>query len=131
MVASADLAEVAMPEVKEGNGRPEKEVVHPEKSVSSSKRKLQFWLLLLSNVIVFTLVYNLWTGRRNNRVWDYLTVNRGMVTGIIYNAENPCAIIYGKVVHQGDTINGYKIVKIHSAEVELQKDGKSVTRRVH
>lgn len=134
MVTGTDLSKVAMPEVKGGNVRPQKEVAHPKKGVSSSKRKLKFWLLLISNVIIYVLVYNLWrgwTGWRSNGVWDNLTVNRGILTGIIYNSENPCAIICGKVVHQGDTVNGYKVVKIYRTKVELQKNGKSLTKRVH
>jgi len=131
MVASADLANASPVRRKWGNDQPEKKTVQEGKTTSPSKRKLQFWLLLLSNVIVFALVYNLWTGWRSNCVWDYLTVNRGMLTGIIYNSENPCAIIYGKVVHQGDSVNGYKVVKIHRTKVELEKNGKSLTKRVH
>ena len=105
--------------------QPERQAVHAKEGKSSSKFKMQFLLLLLSNVIVFTLVYYLWTG------WDYLTVNRSMVTGIMYNAEKPCAIIYGKVVHEGDTVNGYRVVRIHRTKVELVKGGKVFTRRVH
>lgn len=131
MVTSAELANASPVRRKGGNDQPEKKTVQDGKTTSPSKRKLQFWLLLISNVIVFALVYNLWTGWRSSRFWDYLTVNRGMVTGIIYNAENPCAIIYGKVAHQGDTVNGYKVVKIHRTKVELEKDGKSFTKGVH
>ena len=131
MVTSADLAKAATVRQKRGNDRPEKKSVQPEKTVSPSKRKLQFRLLLVCNVVVCVLVYNLWMGWRSSRAWDYLTVNRGMVTGIIYNTENPCAIICGKVVHQGDTIDGYKVIKIYRTEVELQKDGENITRRVH
>lgn len=111
--------------------QPERQAVHAKEGKSSSKFKMQFLLLLLSNVIVFTLVYYLWTGWKINWVWDYLTVNRSMVTGIMYNAEKPCAIICGKVVHEGDTVNGYRVVRIHRTKVELGKDGKIFTGRVH
>jgi hypothetical protein len=138
MLTSTDL-------IKEGAARREGETVQPgrqavqpggqsvrpKESRSSSKFKMQFLLLLLSNVIVFALVYYLWTGWKINWVWDYLTVNRGMVTGIMYNTENPCAIICGKVVHEGDTVNGYRVVRIHRTKVELGKDGKIFTGRVH
>lgn len=131
MVTSAELAKSVPVRQKGEDNQPGKKSVQPGKSASPSKRKLQFWLLLVCNVVVCVLVYNLWMGWRSSRVWDYLTVNRGMVTGIMYNAENPCAIIYGKVVHQGDTVDGYKVVKIYRTEVELQKNGKNITKRVH
>lgn len=131
MVTSAELANASPVRPRGENDQPEKKNVQPEKTVSASKRKLQFWLLLVCNVAVCVLVYNLWMDGKSNRVWDYLTMNRGMVTGIIYNTENPCAIIYGKVVHQGDTVDGYKVIKIYRTEVELQKNGKNITKRVH
>ena len=57
--------------------------------------------------------------------------NRGVVTGIIYNAENPSAIVCGEVVHEGDVVHGYKVLKIHREKVELNKDGKVVVKEVH
>lgn len=131
MVTSADLVKEGAAQQKREIVQPKSEVVNQKKSISSSKRKLHFWLLLLSNVIVFAFVYQLWTGWKSNWVWDYLTVNRSMVTGIMYNAENPCAIIYGKVAHEGDTVNGYRVVRIHRTKVELGKGGKIFTKRVH
>ncbi len=131
MLTSTDLVKEGATQQKREIVQPGRQVVHAEKGKSSSKVKMQFLLLLLSNVIVFTLVYYLWIGWKISWVWDYLTVNRSMVTGIMYNAEKPCAIIYGKVVHEGDTVNGYRVVRIHRTKVELVKGGRIFTKRVH
>jgi hypothetical protein len=131
MLTSTDLVKEGAAQQKREIVQPGRQAVHVKKGKSSSKFKMQFLLLLLSNVIVFALVYQLWAGWNSSWVWDYLTVNRSMVTGIMYNAEKPCAIICGKVVHEGDTVNGYRVVRIHRTKVELVKGGKIFTRRVH
>ena len=111
--------------------RPKGGDVQPEKNSSSVKKRVQFWLLLVANVIVFSFVYTFWTAGNNLHIWDLLTTNKGMISGIMYNAENPCAIVRGEVVHEGDTIDGYKVVKIHRDKVELEKNGRHLTKQVH
>jgi len=105
--------------------------VQPKKSKASLKKRVKLCFLLVANVIVLTVVYTLWvTERPPPYVWELFMTNRGMVTGIIYNMENPSAIVHGEIVHEGDTVNGYKVLKIHRREVELEKDGKTLTKRV-
>jgi hypothetical protein len=114
-------------------GSAKSEVTKPEKNsgLPSPKSKVQFCLLLVANIIVLTLVYNLWaSGGAALPIWEFLTTNRGMVTGIMYNPENPCAIIGGEVVYEGETIGGYRVIKIHRDRVELEKNGKRVTEQV-
>ena len=67
---------------------------------------------------------------------DYLKANpKGFVTfirGYVGTEDNPVipwAIIRGQVVHQGDTVGGVKIFKIHKDEVEFEKDGKRWTQK--
>ncbi len=108
-------------------------VTKPEKNrgLSSPNRKVQFCLLLVANIIVLALVYNLWASDGGALpTWEFLTTNRGVVTGIMYNPENPCAIIGGEVVHEGETIGGYRVIKIHRDRVELEKNGKRITEPV-
>ena len=108
-------------------------VTKPQKNedLPSPKRKVQFCLLLVANIIVLTLVYNLWASDGGALpIWELLTTNRSVVTGIMYNPENPCAIIGGEVVHEGETIGGYRVIKIHRDRVELEKNGKRVTEPV-
>ena len=51
-------------------------------------------------------------------------VTHGVITGIVYAEENPSAIIDGRVVHEGDTIHGVKVVKIHKDKIEFVKNSK-------
>jgi hypothetical protein len=114
-------------------GAAKREVAKPQKNtgLSSPRRKVQFFLLLLANIIVLTLVYNLWASDGGALpMWEFLTTNRGVVTGIMYNPENPCAIIGGEVVHEGETIEGYRVLKIHKDRVDLEKNGKRVSERM-
>ena len=53
-----------------------------------------------------------------------------MVTGIIFG-ENPTASIDGRIIHEGDTIDGVKVVKIDMTYVEFDKDGKKWAQKVH
>ncbi|MHC4664802.1 MAG: hypothetical protein ACYS9T_02455 [Planctomycetota bacterium] len=122
IVCDADLtkAEVAIPE---------EDAVQATREVSGLKRTLWFCILLVANVIVWALAYDLWAGNKL-RVLDYLTFRRAMVRGIVYSDEKPCAIIRDEVVQEGDTIEGYRVVRIHPHKVELEKGGKIFTRQV-
>jgi type II secretory pathway component PulC len=52
------------------------------------------------------------------------------LTGILYAGDNSSAVIDGKIVHEGDTINGAKVIKIHKDKVELARDGETWTQQV-
>ncbi len=112
--------------------RSKKKVVPPEKGISSPKKRLRFWILMAANVIVWVLVYNLylWAVEENSQIWELITTDKGMVTGTMYNAEKPCAIVRGEIAYEGDTVDGYRVVKIRRREVELEKNGKFLTKRV-
>jgi hypothetical protein len=123
MVSDIDLAQ-GEALVPQGQAAP------PRRIPSRSKRKLWVPLLLLANLISWTCVYGLWTGRHLPIV-RLLAINRAMVTGIIYHEKNPCAIVRGRVAREGDTIDGYKVVRIHKDRVEFEKDGHSVIKWVY
>jgi hypothetical protein len=93
------------------------------------KKRLWFLLLLLANVISWTCVYGLWTGERLP-ILKLLELDRARVTGIMCDEENPGAVVCDRVVHEGYTINGYKVVKIYNDKVEFEKNGKVVTRQL-
>ncbi len=99
-------------------------------SASKPSKKVKFLLLLVVNVVVWVVVYNIWAGEGRIPVWEFLTANRGMVTGIMYNQENPCAIVCGEVVHEGDIVEGCRVVEIRREEVEFEKDGEIFTKRL-
>lgn len=104
--------------------------VRQEERASRPNKKVKCLLLLAANLAIWIVVYNIWAGEAQIPLWGFLTTNRGMVTGIMYNQENPCAIVYGEVVHEGDTIRGYKVVEIRREEVEFEKDGETLAERV-
>jgi len=118
--------------------QPEKEVVHPPKAVvrpiknipSPQKKRVTFWFILAANVILCGVVYYLWTAGEKPPALEFLAANKVTVTGIIYNVENPSAIVSGEVVHEGDMIDGCRVVKISEAEVEFEKNGKYFTKHV-
>jgi hypothetical protein len=111
--------------------RPKVDVTQPKRKPSPLKRRKKLCLLLVANLIIYSVVFTLWIDGGKNHIWELLTANRSMVSGIMYNAEKPCAIVYGEVVDEGDMINGYKVVKIYRDKVELEKDGKSLVKAVH
>jgi hypothetical protein len=50
------------------------------------------------------------------------------LTGILYSQDNPAAVIDNKIVHEGDVIDGVKVVKIHKSAVEFEKNGAKWTQ---
>jgi len=124
MVSAAELADDEVT-------RRKIEVSIPKKPKNRAKIAAQFFVLLVANIIVLTLAYNIWASEKGCPLLEHLMSNKGMVTGIIYNAENPSAIICGEVVREGDVVHGYKVLKIHREKVELKKKGKVVVKDVH
>ncbi len=131
MVSAAELADDEVT-------RRKIEVSIPKKPKNKAKIAAQFFILLVANIIVLTLVYNVWASEKGCPLlehcctrWEHLMSNKGMVTGIIYNAENPSAIVCGEVVHEGDIVGDYKVVRIYRDKVELNKKGKLIVKEVH
>ncbi len=54
----------------------------------------------------------------------------GVITGIIYAEEKSSATINGKVVHEAETIDGVKVVKIYRDKVEFKENKNRWTQRV-
>jgi len=52
------------------------------------------------------------------------------VTGIIYSEDKPSAILGGRIVHEGDVLNGVHIIRIYKNEVELEWNGRNWTQAV-
>lgn len=46
------------------------------------------------------------------------------ISGIIYSEDKPSAILGGRIVHEGDTQYGVKIIKIHKNKVVFEENGK-------
>lgn len=54
----------------------------------------------------------------------------GVITGIIYAEGNSSATINGKVVHEAETIDNVKVVKIYKDKVEFEENKNRWTQRV-
>jgi hypothetical protein len=55
---------------------------------------------------------------------------RGLVRGIVYSADSGSALIDETIVPTGSTIDGVKVVRVHSGGVDFEKDGRRWTQRV-
>jgi type II secretory pathway component PulC len=53
-----------------------------------------------------------------------------LVKGIVFSKNNPTAIIDSRVVAQGESIDGVKVVTINKDSVEFEKDGKRWVQQV-
>ena len=140
MVSDTDLA-------KGDLGQPETEAEQPEKKVvsdwrrqtcklkerPSSKKSMKFWFFLITVMILGAVGYYLWTADLISPALDFLptSTNKVVVTAIVYGEENASAVVSGSVVHEGDIVEGFKVVKIYEDKVEFEKKGKSFTKQVY
>jgi hypothetical protein len=53
----------------------------------------------------------------------------GVVSGILYDKDNPSAIIDGKILKEGNTIHGVKVIKIYEDKVEFEKNSRKWTQK--
>jgi len=114
MVCDTDLAKAKVKGPKQAALRLRKQ---PKKPL----RKICLILVVLVNILLWALVaYSLTDG--GAYIWRRLT-DRRMVTGIMHTEGTPRAIVRGRVVHEGDIINGHKVVEIREHEVVFEKNG--------
>ena len=131
MVSSSDLADSKVVQSRKKPVRvKEKRVRSTRKRFSVSVRGLGSWFLLVVILVIWGSTYKSVTGR-NLPIWYYLTANKSMVTGIAYNNQNRTAIVRGRVVHEGDVVAGYKVVKIYKDKVEFEKNGKTIIKHLN
>ncbi|MHC4069238.1 MAG: hypothetical protein ACYS18_09315 [Planctomycetota bacterium] len=115
------------------------ELAVPKEPHSKLKKTAKFCILLVADIMVLILVCNIWASEQKDRsvldhlkpVWQNLTTNTGAVTAISFNTQNPTAIVYGKIVHEGDEVKGSKVLKIYPDAVELRTKGKTVLKKLH
>jgi hypothetical protein len=53
-----------------------------------------------------------------------------VLSGLVYSANNPIAIINGQFLRSGDQVGGYKIVRIGPKEVVMQGEDREIVLRV-
>jgi len=109
---------------------------------AKTRRRRSAWLLplLIANLLLLIFLVCLLTNKdvltnRGIRIWRALIpawqAEPRMVTGIMYSQDNPSAVVRGQVVHEGEQIDGYTVIRIGPQEVECEKDGQHFIEKVH
>ncbi len=140
MVSDTDLGkgEFRQPEMEVE--QPRREDIQPKRCIPSSKKSLKIKLFLIVILILGMVVYYLWTADLISPILESLPTNKVFVKesfeqvrlmSIVYSEENASAMVSDRIVHEGDMIDGYKVVKIHRDKVEFEKDGKIFTKQVN
>ena len=133
MVCDSDLAKAPAAPAKTQPSRPQ-----PAKT----RGRRSAWLLpvLIANLLLFIFLVCLLTNKdvvtnKGIRIWRALIprsqAEARMVTGIMYSQDAPSAVVRGQVVHEGDQIDEYKVIRIGPHEVEFEKDGQHLIEKVH
>ena len=100
--------------------------------------KLKLFLMVI--VILGMVVYYLWTADLISPILESLPINKvlvktpleqGWLTSIVYSEENASAMVSNRLVHEGDMVNGYKVVKIHKDKVEFEKNGTIIIKQLN
>jgi hypothetical protein len=146
MVTDTDLAKGGLgppeTEAKQSKAKaeePEKKVASdwrrqtcsPKWGNGSSRRNKKFWFFLMAILVLGAVGYYLWTAGIISSALEIMPTGKIKVTAIVFGEENASAIVDGSVVHEGDIIEGYKVVKIHREEVEFERKGKRFTRKIY
>ena len=148
MVTDTDLEKGETGQPATEASQPEAEVEQPEKksvndwrirayeskrNVTPPKKNMKFWFFLMAIAVLGAAAYYLWTTDRIPSSLDFLptTANKIVVTAIVHGEENASAVVSGRVVREGDTIDGYKVVSINKDNVEFEKNGKRFTKQVY
>lgn len=140
MVSDTDLrkGELRPPEMEVE--QPAREVAQPKKSIPSSQKNVKLKLFFLMVIVILGMVvYYLWTADLISPILESLPINKGLVktpleqgwlTSIVYSEENASAMVSNKIVHEGDMVNGYKVLKIHRDKVEFEKNGTIIIKQL-
>lgn len=152
MVADTDLVNSPQPQTqtksppakKTKPSPPKKNKPAPiKKSAPAPMGKFKILLLVLANVALLAYAYNRWAPESFWRPGkslsgfgkiipslNFFETSKVKVTGIMYYDENPAALISGRVVYEGDVVEGCRVVKIHEDRVEFQKNGNHFTEKL-
>lgn len=150
MITDDDLAEgdlgkgegkAKQPSPRPGKEQSEKKVVsdwrrqtiEPKWAAQSSGRNIKSWLFLMTVGVLCVAGYFVWSMDLMSSALEYLptSTSKVIVTAIVYGDESASAVVSGSVVHEGDTVEGCKVVKIHADKVEFERKGKSFTKQVN
>lgn len=133
MVSGTELATGSVLESDEEAPVAKGHVARRQRGKSQRRLGVRFWFVVVAVVACLIAAGDVYRRFRSNGTASMpgFLARKGQVTAIMYNPEDPHAMIDGQVVQEGETVNGYRVVKIHADKVELERKGKIVTRQVH
>jgi hypothetical protein len=67
---------------------------------------------------------------RNNALNPSPVTPAGVVSGIVYSADRPAALVGTQIVHKGESIGGVRVVKIEAEAVTFEKGGRTWTQKI-
>ena len=108
-------------------GQTKNKLFTPKPSVSTTRQKT---MMILVPILLVVLIFILIQISLAPMVTGGGSVNLA-VKGILYNEDNPSAIVNNQIVYEGDKISGATIIKINkdSVEFEVKKMWPIKTRR--
>ena len=140
MVSDTDLAKVEFKEPEKEIMQPGKKGVQPTRKPDQpkrnkllSKQSVKSRLFLIVGVILGIAVHYFWTAELPSPDLESSPANKKeeiLVTSIVHSEQGASAVVYDKIVYEGDMIGDYKVVKIHRDKVDFEKDGESYTKQV-
>jgi hypothetical protein len=94
-------------------------------------RKVLFCLLFVAIVFVFIIAHSkAGVDKKDPFLQNEAFNSVGVVKGILHNGNNPTVLIGIELFHEGETVAGATVVKIHKDRVDFKKDGFSWTQCV-
>ncbi len=102
----------------------------PRETGTRYKRRLKFSVFFIALLATWTFVFTRYAPESAGHIWDIATANKAIVTGILYDAENPRAIVCGQIARVGDTVNEYQVSRINRDSVELLRNGRLITEQI-
>lgn len=103
----------------------------PEKFKSKRKRHVRFWFLLTIITFLSLLLHYLWSTGHVSSASKLLPIDKVKVTAIVHSDDKVFAVISGNVVYERDVVSGYKVIKIYKDKVELEKNGRRITKQLY
>jgi hypothetical protein len=67
---------------------------------------------------------------KNSELNQPKTKPAGVISGILYSADKPAAIVGSKIVYQGDKLGSVSVIKIEAGTVKFDKNGNSWTQKI-
>jgi hypothetical protein len=120
--------------IQPGEGIRPAPAIQPE-GKKKSNNSLLWWVVALSVCVAIAAgISYYFLARAKGKVavspnGAKVSIKEVSLTGIIYSEDNSSAMIDGKIVKEGDIIDGITVVKINKNDVELEKDGVKWTQR--